>query len=447
MRIGQSIICLCLVSFLFFPAKLWAKDITISLIADDDPYFYLGEDGKPEGMLVDYWTLWGERVGHPVTFVPDVLSRCIEEVSSGKTDVMGGLYFSEDRAAKLDFLGTILKMETILFVRSTNEAKSIRHLKVPVAVVQDSYEEMFLQKNYSPIKLKRFLSLKTLREQIQDEELDAFVYDYPLPLQNMTNYPMPEGYRKLKVIYTEILRAAVQKGNTRLEEIVGHGMDQISEEETFELAKKWHLYRTNWLTSPLGIAVSSSLLSLIMALIIFIYILRKRFKMEEKANLDLKTLIEGGENEQVEFKSTLRWDLKQQKINKALEHVIAKTIAAFLNTEGGHVIIGVDDGGTVLGLEVDYNTLSKKNSDGFLLTLTSVINKYLGKQVHRFLSIHVGSVDDKDCCIVSAKKSDFPVFLSHNNNEEFFIRASASSHPMNMREAHEYITAHWPREK
>ena len=86
----------------------------------------------------------------------------------------------------------------------------------------------------------------------------------------------------------------------------------------------------------------------------------RRDKLEE-----IRELIAAGENQQVEFKSTLRWDLRQFKPNKALEDVIAKTIAGFMNTQGGHLIIGIDDEGSILGLEQDYGTLKKPGKDGF----------------------------------------------------------------------------------
>ena len=87
--------------------------------------------------------------------------------------------------------------------------------------------------------------------------------------------------------------------------------------------------------------------------------------------------IKGGENDYVEFKSSLRWDYEQGNVNKLMEHIIAKTIAAFMNSEGGKLFIGVSDAGEILGIEKDYATL--KNKDGFLLQLTQVVNQYLGK--------------------------------------------------------------------
>ena len=63
-------------------------------------------------------------------------------------------------------------------------------------------------------------------------------------------------------------------------------------------------------------------------------------------------LILKGENERVEFKSTLRWNLRAEKKDKAITHASLKTIAAFLNTDGGILLIGVADEGTLLGLSL-----------------------------------------------------------------------------------------------
>lgn len=39
-----------------------------------------------------------------------------------------------------------------------------------------------------------------------------------------------------------------------------------------------------------------------------------------------------------------------------------KTVAAFMNSEGGLLIVGAADNGDVLGLDKDFETLSKKKS-------------------------------------------------------------------------------------
>jgi predicted HTH transcriptional regulator len=130
-------------------------------------------------------------------------------------------------------------------------------------------------------------------------------------------------------------------------------------------------------------------------------------------------------------------------VNKLMEYSIAKTIASFMNVEGGKLFIGINDDGEVLGLNSDYETLHKKNKDGFLLQLTQVINQYIGKEFHQYVSYEIVKIDDKDMCVVSVGNSDSPAYIKTRDKEEFFIRASASSQPMSIRESNEYIKAHW----
>jgi len=166
-------------------------------------------------------------------------------------------------------------------------------------------------------------------------------------------------------------------------------------------------------------------------------------KEEIKEKIDYKSLITKGENDFIELKSSLRWDYEKNNVNKLMEYIVAKTLSAFMNSEGGKLFIGVDDNGEILGIKKDYNTLRKNNTDGFLLQLTQVINQYLGKEFHQYLGQEIVTIDDKDICVVSIVNSDMPVFLKIGDKEEFYIRASASSQPMSMREANDYIKTHW----
>jgi len=159
--------------------------------------------------------------------------------------------------------------------------------------------------------------------------------------------------------------------------------------------------------------------------------------------VDYKGIIEDGENDYVEFKSSLRWDYEQGNVNKLMESVVAKTIAAFMNTGGGKLFIGVEDSGKILGIEKDCSTLHNRNKDGFLLQLTQVINQYLGKEFNQYVSIRIVKISDKEICVVDTTSSAMPVYLKSPGKEEFYIRASASSQPMSIREANDYIRTNW----
>jgi hypothetical protein len=158
---------------------------------------------------------------------------------------------------------------------------------------------------------------------------------------------------------------------------------------------------------------------------------------------EVTELIRLGENESLEMKSTLRFDLREGAVNKNLEHVIAKTISAFLNANGGNLIIGVDDNGNVLGLEKDLETLSKKDVDGFELHLRQIISKYLEGSYEKHLKISFPVIDEKAICLVKIAKSGKPVFVSHEGKDSFYVRIGNSSIPKNRQEQSEYEKLNW----
>ena len=75
--------------------------------------------------------------------------------------------------------------------------------------------------------------------------------------------------------------------------------------------------------------------------------------------------------------------------------------------------------------------------------IVQVINNYLGKEFNQYISIKIENVDSKEICIVEVSDSGTPVFVQHQGKKEFYIRASASTQPMGMKEANEYINLHW----
>ena len=109
------------------------------------------------------------------------------------------------------------------------------------------------------------------------------------------------------------------------------------------------------------------------------------------------------------------------------------------------IFVGVEDNGNIIGLEHDYAVVNHKNKDGFRLQLTQIINQYLVKTFYQYISVKIIPMKGKDVCVIEVAKSKTPVFLKNGDKEEFYIRASASSQPMSMKEANEYIRSHFHR--
>ncbi|MCF6341321.1 MAG: ATP-binding protein [Bacteroidales bacterium] len=176
----------------------------------------------------------------------------------------------------------------------------------------------------------------------------------------------------------------------------------------------------------------------------------KSMKTEKKlvplSDDELKILISKGETEYVEFKSSLRWDYREEKVNKVLEDVILKSIAAFANAKGGTLFIGVNDALEVIGLEPDFNSLKKKDADYFELHLRKLINNQYGIRFsNTYLFMQFAVLKGKTVCVVQIAPSHYPLYLTTKNKqgqqiEKFYVRSGNASQEINLlNEINEYI--------
>ena len=154
-------------------------------------------------------------------------------------------------------------------------------------------------------------------------------------------------------------------------------------------------------------------------------------------------MIAEGESDSVELKSSLRWDYKEQCVNKKLEEVIVKSVAAFANGQGGTLLIGVADNGEILGLESDYAGLGDR--DKFELHLRNVLNNHFGVAlVTTKLQIRFHSVADKDVCQIDITPCAEPMLVKFPDKngqlqERFYVRSGNSSQELSKADMLAYI--------
>ena len=168
--------------------------------------------------------------------------------------------------------------------------------------------------------------------------------------------------------------------------------------------------------------------------------------LKSELDKDLASIIRQGEGPLLEFKSSLRWDMQEQRINRNLESVVLKTLAGFFNSHvGGTLLIGVSDNGEIIGLEQDYQTLKKPNQDGFEQTLMTSISSNLGADLCHSVHVLFHVIGDKDVCRVIVSPARRPVFLQQGNSPKLFVRTGGGTRDLNIQEALEYATGRWKK--
>lgn len=146
-------------------------------------------------------------------------------------------------------------------------------------------------------------------------------------------------------------------------------------------------------------------------------------------------LIARGESSKLEFKSTLRWNIHSGAIGKEIETAWLKTIVAFLNSEGGALLVGVKDDGSIHGLSDD----KFKTDDKLMLYVTSCLKENIGSEYIGSIFYDLVSVGDQQVLYFKCSAVSEPVFLKQGNTEEFYARFGPSSGKLNTKEVIAYL--------
>lgn len=160
---------------------------------------------------------------------------------------------------------------------------------------------------------------------------------------------------------------------------------------------------------------------------------------------DISVLLVEKEHDRLEFKSSLRFDHKIGQSSRDIEKAAMKTVAAFLNSKGGHLVIGVDDARVPLGLQNDYLTLQRKDSDGFENHFNQAFNSMIGPEFRNLIKLWFHNAEGRGLCTVQVLASPRPVYFKADNNEHFYIRTGNISTALKLSEIESYSRSHWPK--
>lgn len=172
-------------------------------------------------------------------------------------------------------------------------------------------------------------------------------------------------------------------------------------------------------------------------------------RVNHDATAPIGDLLGREESDGLELKSTLRWDLKANAKNKAVEQAVVKTVGAFLNARpGGVLLIGVADDGGVVGLDHDYETLRRDGRDDrdvFVLHLTQLLVTAFGEAAASQVKVTIDSVDGRDVARVHAPPSGFPVFQEHKGERTLWVRFNNATRGVtDPAEIDRYLSIRWP---
>jgi serine/threonine protein kinase len=163
---------------------------------------------------------------------------------------------------------------------------------------------------------------------------------------------------------------------------------------------------------------------------------------------DIERLLTRDESATLEFKASLRVPIDPPKpgdkrtageLGRAIEHEAIETLAAFLNTDGGTLILGVKDDRTVVGIDVDYPRVKPRSRDGWRLTFDHLVTHELGAEVMKCIDLQLEPWQDHTIAVIRCSPREEPTWVG----DELYVRCTASTERLSTRHAVAWWRQRW----
>jgi len=174
---------------------------------------------------------------------------------------------------------------------------------------------------------------------------------------------------------------------------------------------------------------------------------KARYRPATTVTPGVAELIFRGESGTVELKGSARRNRETGDKDPRLELTIAKSVAGFMNADGGTLLIGVADDGTIVGMESDYALTDKGNRDGFELWLRNYLAQRLGTEVLPDVTVTFEQVGGADVCRIDVSPTSSPVFLAEpggRRTADLYVRMGNATRRLLTDEAISYTARRFP---
>lgn len=163
--------------------------------------------------------------------------------------------------------------------------------------------------------------------------------------------------------------------------------------------------------------------------------------IERQKQEKLEFCLSTGETKIIEFKQTLSLDIIKNTKEKYIEDGVLKTVCAFMNTDGGTLLVGVNDDGTPVGVDVEIQKFHK-SKDKFLLHFKNLIRHKIGTEIYHLLEYELRDYKGTQLLVVNCQKSNKEIFM---NGEEFYVRTNPATDRLEGKKLLDYCRARFSK--
>jgi len=223
------------------PAADPGKPIVIACMRNNEPFTLTSPTGEPAGLLVDFWKLWGKKVGREVRFRMGDWLDSLEDVRAGRADIHFGLFHTPERDAWLDFGQPLYPVNSSIVLPVGNKAASVEQLgQAKIAVLKGTAQESWLRENHPALDL---LPMQTLDEMVlatAQGKAQGMCSDDLSMVGAIDRLGLTATFGPPRLwLFKMDLRPGVLKGNAEMLALVRKGFAAISRQELVEIENLW----------------------------------------------------------------------------------------------------------------------------------------------------------------------------------------------------------------
>ncbi|MBF0290137.1 MAG: transporter substrate-binding domain-containing protein [SAR324 cluster bacterium] len=216
--------------------------LRIAIDENYPPLTVIGPDGRPHGLLVKLWNLWGEVSDTPVEFIPYDWVGTLNALKEGEVDLHSGLFINDERSQWMDFSRPMHKIRTAVYFNSdrsdTPPLSSMAGQRV--GVVKGYLQEGFLRENYPSIDLRSFGNGKDTFVALLKGNIDALVNEVPSVEAEMARFGLRGAVKRSPESFlSNTLHAGVRKSETELLRKINAGFAAIPKKKLMALDELW----------------------------------------------------------------------------------------------------------------------------------------------------------------------------------------------------------------
>ena len=335
---------------------MFAQEYVVGGDFDYAPFSFIDKTGKPSGLDIDVLEAIAVSSGIKLNFQLSRWDNALSYIQSGKTDIIVGIIFSEEREKFLDFTIPIHTEYYSIFIRKDLPFKDLSNLYDYKLVVLD--KDISIDKYLIPMGLfKNYVLAKSLPEALSVIEMGLADYVLAPNLLGL-NEIEKNKYQNIEIkgpsIIPSIYCMAVRKGNPELLNILNNGISELRRNgKLTEIQEKWKVYeKEDFKYKRIAkniLVVFIMVVVLLILVFIWVWLLRMQIKKKtESINLKNQELQKSEEKFRIitENSSDIIWHLDSNFLLTYIspaderirgfkkEEVIGKSLFSILKPEG-----------------------------------------------------------------------------------------------------------------